>query len=411
MNWYELETTFLRNRVYDGAVLDIQIGGNPWQDILDAGGSFISGGYNDGLIDGCCSNPLAGRRAWSGRSGIGSTPVFVDTIVRLPAAAAGNQVKFRWRVATDNGTFKEGQYIDDIAVTDGFRCDCSAQIAQQAPFDFDGDGKTDLGVFKSTDVSGEPDFRVRQSSNISTLGTEWGSTGDLPVNADYDGDGKTDIAVFRPSTRTWFILQSSDNLIRAFDYGLAGDIPVPADYDGDGEQDVAVYRPSDGNWYILKSSDEQVVIVKFGLSEDLPVAADYDADGKSDIAVFRPSTGVWHVLKSNGAVYSAVRFGLIGDKPVAGDFDGDSLADFVLYRPSEKNWYLLNSKTGFTAVRFGLEDDKPLQADFDGDGKRDIALYRPNSGTWFYVLSSNGGIGVETFGNPGETAIPGIYVR
>lgn len=59
-NWYEFETTFLRNRLYDGSVLEIKIGNGPWADIIAAGGLFESGGY-DGLLDTCCSNPLGGR--------------------------------------------------------------------------------------------------------------------------------------------------------------------------------------------------------------------------------------------------------------------------------------------------------------------------------------------------------------
>lgn len=123
-NWYELETTFLRNRLYDGSVMEIRIGNGDWQDILAAGGLFLSGGY-DGVIDSCCQNPLGGRSGWSGRSGVNSVSEFITTRAKLPPAAAGNRVQLRWRVGTDVGTFREGQYIDDLLVTDGFVCGCS----------------------------------------------------------------------------------------------------------------------------------------------------------------------------------------------------------------------------------------------------------------------------------------------
>lgn len=122
-NWYELETTFLRNRVFDGTVLEIRFDGGEWQDILAAGCAFESGGY-DGPIDACCSNPLAGRLAWSGWSGINRPAEYVTTSVKLPASAAGRKVQFRWRTATDIGTGREGQYIDDVLVTDGRTCGC-----------------------------------------------------------------------------------------------------------------------------------------------------------------------------------------------------------------------------------------------------------------------------------------------
>ena len=76
---------------YDGGVLEIKIGGGSFQDILDAGGSFVSGGYNTTLSS-TYSNPLAGRQAWSGNAG-----GFLTTVVTLPAAAANQNVQLRWR--------------------------------------------------------------------------------------------------------------------------------------------------------------------------------------------------------------------------------------------------------------------------------------------------------------------------
>ena len=65
----------------------------------------------------------------------------------------------------------------------------------------------------------------------------------------------------------------------------------------------------------------------------------------------------------------------------------------------------------FSAVRFGLADDEPLQADIDGDGRHDIGVYRPSTGVWYFIGSRTGGVLISAFGNAGDHALPGIYVR
>lgn len=402
-NWYELESTFLRNKLYDGAVLEIKIGDRDWSDIESAGGFFLQGGY-DGVIDSCCQNPLAGRRGWSGKSGVNQTAEFITTKVKLPASSAGQNVKLRWRVGTDQGTAREGQYIDDVKVTDGYFCAC--QSSRKGIFDFDGDGKTDLSVFRPSDSETEPDFFIQQDGNV--LGFFWGSTGDVAVNADYDGDGKTDLAVFRPSTSNWFILQSSTGTILVKNFGLPTDKLVPADYDGDGKADIAVFRPSEGNWYISQSGrNGELTVKRFGTEGDLPVVADFDGDGRADIAIFRPSNGFWFILRSSDETSRLVKFGTSGDRPIAGDFDGDGKADIAIFRQSI--WYFLATQKGFYAVRFGNETDKILQADFDGDRKLDIAVFR--NGNWFYLQSSDGLFKSFQFGSANDIPIPSIFLH
>ena len=48
--------------------------------------------------------------------------------------------------------------------------------------------------------------------------------------ADLDGDGKTDLVVYRPTTNQWFVRYSSSNYSYAtwtsYQWGLAGDVPM-----------------------------------------------------------------------------------------------------------------------------------------------------------------------------------------
>jgi hypothetical protein len=106
---------------YDGGVLEIKIGSSGFTDILAAGGSFASNGYNCTIIT-TSGNQLGGRQAWSGNS-----HGYVTTVVNLPAAAAGQLVQFRWRLSTDinNSYSVTGWYVDTINIP-GLSC-CSQE--------------------------------------------------------------------------------------------------------------------------------------------------------------------------------------------------------------------------------------------------------------------------------------------
>ena len=265
-------------------------------------------------------------------------------------------------------------------------------------FDFDGDGKADISVFR-------PDggfwFLLNSASGFSAA--QFGIADDKIVPADFDGDGKTDLAVYRSGT--WYVQRSFAGFF-SFSFGAPDDIPQPADFDGDGKADLTVFRPSNGIWYVYNPATKQFTATQFGAAADKPVASDYDGDGVADYAVFRPSNGTWYLNRSSLG-FTGVQFGSATDKPVPADYDGDGRTDVAFYRPSNGTWYLNKSQLGLAEVQFGISTDLPTPADYDGDGKTDIAVFR--SGIW-YFQRSQAGFASLTFGSPADKPIPNAFV-
>ena len=280
----------------------------------------------------------------------------------------------------------------------------SANTPVSKPFDFDGDGKTDISIFRP--AVGE--WWYLKSSNGGNAVLQFGTSTDKLTPADYTGDGKTDIAFFRPSTGFWFVLRSEDNSFFSFPFGTNGDIPVPGDYDGDGRADAAVFRPSTNTWFISPSTGG-TRIEQFGTSGDIPVAADYDGDGRSDIAIFRPSNGQWWLSRSTAGTI-VLTFGVGTDKAVQGDYTGDGKADVAFWRPSTGEWFVLRSEDfSFFSAPFGTSGDVPAPGDYDGDGKFDFAVFRPSNSIWFVQRSTSGTL-IQPFGQTGDIPVPSAFV-
>ena len=277
-----------------------------------------------------------------------------------------------------------------------------AAVPVRSPFDFDGDGKTDISIFRPS--VGE--WWINRSSTSQVVAGAFGNSTDKIVPADFTGDGKSDIAVWRGSTGEWFILRSENASYYSVPFGQADDVPAPADFDGDGKADSTVFRPSNGTWFINKSSGG-TDIVTFGQAGDVPVVGDYDGDGKADIAIFRPSNGQWWLSRSTAGIVAAT-FGVSSDKPVQGDFSGDGKTDLAFWRPASGEWFILRSEnSSFYSVPFGQTGDIPTPGDYDGDGKTDTAVFR--SGVW-YVQQSTSGILIRQFGLGDDKPVPSAFV-
>ncbi|MEJ7702021.1 MAG: FG-GAP-like repeat-containing protein [Pyrinomonadaceae bacterium] len=381
---------------WDGGVLEISINGGAFQDILAAGGSFVEGGYN-GTLGESSVNPLANRQAWTGNSG-----GFITTTARLPATAKGQKIRLRFRLGADNNTAGTGWNIDTIKVAGSYSC-AGVLTSNKSRADFDGDGKTDVSVFRPAEGNW---YLSESSAGLKKI--FWGAASDRLVPGDYDGDGKADPAIARPNANNtalvFYILNSGNSTSAEITWGYSDDLPVVGDYDGDGKTDVAVYRPSSGDWYILRSSKGSLG-VQFGATGDIPVPGDYDGDGKTDTAVFRPSNGVWYLLNSQTG-FTAAQFGFSTDKLVPADYDGDGKDDIAVWRPSSGFWYVLKSTGGVNSTQFGISTDVPVPGDYDGDGKTDVAVFR--SGTWF-LNRSTAGFSAVIFGDGSDAPIPKQY--
>jgi uncharacterized repeat protein (TIGR03803 family) len=301
------------------------------------------------------------------RSDIGSRfgPQFTNSGFTLAAVglAPGRYQITAFAHSTVSGTFN-------------LTASASVTVTATRPSDFDGDGKADPTVFRSS--TGQW-FTVNSSTNYTTSSVmSWGVSTDEPVPGDYDGDGKVDEGVYRPSTGEWFIHRSSDGGVIYGSWGARasaglGDIPVPGDYDGDGKTDFAVYRASTGEWFIHRSSDGGLTYGAWGARAsaglgDVPVPGDYDGDGKTDFAVYRASTGEWFIHRSSDgglthASWGAAASSGLGDIAVPGDYDGDGLIDPAVYRRSTGQWFILKSSTKYTAsivIGWGVSTDTPM---------------------------------------------------
>ncbi len=116
---YDLEQS-TATVAYDAGVLEISINGGAYQDIVAAGGSFSSGGYNHTSISTGFSNPCntvapTHVNTWSGISN-GGAGGYETVTLTPPAAAVGQPVKLRWRMCSDNSVSHAGWRVDSLTV-------------------------------------------------------------------------------------------------------------------------------------------------------------------------------------------------------------------------------------------------------------------------------------------------------
>lgn len=151
------------------------------------------------------------------------------------------------------------------------------------PGDFNGDGIADFAVARNT--GGNLSFFIVPGNGAgantgAVQVVNYGLSTDDIVPGDYDGDGKTDVAVVRSSGGAWIwiVRRSSDGQTQAASWGVsATDEIVQGDYDGDGKTDYAVWRPSPNpleSIFIVYGTSGGVIFRDWGLLGDIPTQFD-----------------------------------------------------------------------------------------------------------------------------------------
>jgi CHRD domain len=282
-------------------------------------------------------------------------------------------------------------------------------LANSAYNDFDGDGRTDLTVYRNSNNS----FYSLSSLNGYFTEKQIGQPGDsVSLTVDFDGDGRSDFSTARYNSEVlWRVFKSSTNTLEETRWGSStlGDFFAAGDYDGDGAFDIAVFRA--GTWYIIESSTGNMRYEYFGKSGDVPAPNDFDKDGKADLTIARSENGqrVWYSKRSSDGQFSAIQWGLSSDAFFTGrtDWDGDGAADISVIRneSGQRVFYILRSSDQqLQVIRWGLSSDVVKLGDYDGDGKTDAAVTRAINGqrVFFVLQSSNGEVRYETFGLQGD---------
>ena len=213
--------------------------------------------------------------------------------------------------------------------------------------DWDGDGRTDVGVYGRTAAGGA--FR-QQVPGRGQVVTAAGRSTDSPVVGDWNGDGRSDLGWWSPTSHR-FVLTLPRGERQRIRFGRTGDLPLAGDWDGDGQCDVGVFRPGKGR-FLLRDAAGAVTAWRFGSAAAWPVTGDWNGDGHDDVGVYNPDTATFRLARPDGSV-STVPFGRPGSLPVTGSWHGDGRTDLGVWNPARGAFVLRLGRAGTERIRFG----------------------------------------------------------
>jgi hypothetical protein len=145
---------------------------------------------------------------------------------------------------------------------------------------------------------------------------------DAPTIQDVDGDGKSELVVFRPSDGNWYTKTVAGVSTDLGIWGGAawGDIPLLGDFYGTGHMDIAVYRASNGVLYVRKWDGSASTMITLAASGDMILGSlgNYWQQFGMDVAYLIGKVGI-------GTTTPGAELSINGGLHVGGDSDpGDN---------------------------------------------------------------------------------------
>jgi hypothetical protein len=318
--------------------------------------------------------------------------------------------------------------------------DCATLPPKLYVGDFDGDGRSDLGILYLEDHS----FHVSRSNGkrFAAPGSkewlapnEFGHPSGQYLVGDFDGDLKADLGFFDPSDNSLHVTTStgsgfwgehSGRWIAPDEFGHSNGRFYVAFFNGGRKADLGFFDMNDASFWVslstgtsfgAKHSGQWIAPGAFGHAGGQYHIGDYNEDGSQDLGYFEPSNNTFHINFSNGEQFwgpgtgqwiEPGDFGHSNGRYRAGDYNGDAIADLGFFSFGDNSFHVsLSTGSHFWGSgsgrwmapnTFGHQDGQHFVGNFDGDeeGKTDLAFYEPSDNSVHVRLSNGSGFKERT---------------